>query len=78
METLVFADTSTLNLTTLAPDVVLTNGNDDYSGSSNGNYSIQIPERDANADGLVDFKVMKVSVSDLQIAACTQAVVNGV
>jgi hypothetical protein len=34
---------------------------------------IQIPERDANADGLVDIEVMKVGVCDLQIAARTKA-----
>jgi hypothetical protein len=39
---------------------------------------VQISECDANANGLVDVKVMKVGVSDLQIAACTKAVVNGI
>jgi Ca2+-binding RTX toxin-like protein len=40
VETLVFYDTSTLNLATLAPDVLLTNGNDSFSGTGNASYAV--------------------------------------
>ncbi|MEZ0081511.1 Ca2+-binding RTX toxin-like protein [Bradyrhizobium japonicum] len=40
VETLVFSDTSTLSLTSLAPDVRLTAGNDNFWASTNASYTI--------------------------------------
>ncbi|MBN8997703.1 MAG: type I secretion C-terminal target domain-containing protein [Rhizobiales bacterium] len=40
VETLVFSDSSTLDLTALSPDVYLTSGNDNFSGSGSMNYTI--------------------------------------
>lgn len=40
VETLVFSDTSTLSLTSLAPDVLLSSGNDNFSASTNASYTV--------------------------------------
>lgn len=40
VETIVFADSSTLDLTTLAPDIHLTGGDDNFSASGNTSYTI--------------------------------------
>jgi Ca2+-binding RTX toxin-like protein len=41
IESIVFSDTSTLNLTTVTtPDIILTGGNDSFTSSITGNYSI--------------------------------------
>jgi len=40
VETIVFSDTSTLSLTSLAPDVLLTAANDSFSSGSNANFTV--------------------------------------